>query len=309
MNWHQALSDFQMYLKIERGLSKNSIENYTLDIQAFQNFLNSEKINQTPIECTQEVVKKFIYETAKVLSSHTQARRIAGLRSFFDYLMFEKYRASNPTDLIETPKLGRKIPDVLSLNEIELLIEHLDLGHPQGHRNRAILETLYGSGLRVSELINLSLSNLFFKESLIRVTGKGNKQRLVPMGVISKKYLEIYVQNIRAIQKIQPECQDVVFLNRNGKKISRAMIFTIVRNAAYNVGIKKKISPHTFRHSFATHLLNNGADLNSVKDLLGHSSLAATQVYTNRSIDDMKNYKLLPGESPLMKKLNEKNFK
>jgi integrase/recombinase XerD len=281
VNWHQALSDFQMYLKIERGLSKNSIENYTLDILAFQNFLNSEKINQTPIECTQEVVKKFIYETAKVLSSHTQARRIAGLRSFFDYLIFEKYRVSNPTDLIETPKLGRKIPDVLSLNEIELLIEHLDLGHPQGQRNRAILETLYGSGLRVSELINLSLSNLFFKESLIRVTGKGNKQRLVPMGVIAKKYLKIYVQNIRAIQKIQPECQDVVFLNRNGKRLTRQMIFTLIRSLALKANIQKKIGPHTFRHSFATHLLENNADLRTIQILMGHESITTTEIYTH----------------------------
>jgi len=281
LNWDQAVLDYKMYLQIERGLSKNSVENYALDIKSFQNFLNSENINQTPIECNQKTVRKFIYETAKVLSSHTQARRIAGLRSFFDYLIFEKYRGSNPTDLIETPKLGRKIPDILSLNEIELLIEHLDLGHPQGYRNRAILETLYGSGLRVSELINLNLSNLFFKESLIRVTGKGNKQRLIPMGIIAKKYLEIYIYDIRALQKVHLEYQDIVFLNRNGRILTRQMIFTLIRSLALKANIKKKIGPHTFRHSFATHLLENDADLRTIQILMGHESITTTEIYTH----------------------------
>ncbi len=281
MNWQQALVDFRMYLKIERGLSENSIENYSLDIQAFQNFLVSKKIVETPLDCTHESVKQFVYETAKVLSANTQARRIAGLRSFFDYIVFENYRSTNPTDLIEVPKLGRKIPDVLSLKEIELLIKHVDLGHPQGNRNRAILETLYGSGLRVSELINLSLSNLFFKESLIRVMGKGNKQRLVPMGLVAKKYLKIYINEIRSIQKIQPEYHDLLFLNRNGKGLTRQMIFTLVRTYALNAGIQKKIGPHTFRHSFATHLLENGADLRTIQVLMGHESITTTEIYTH----------------------------
>lgn len=281
MNWQQAVTDYRMYLQIERGLSENSIENYCLDISAFQNFLNSKNLVETPVDCSEETIKQFIYETAKVLSVHTQARRIAGLRSFFDYLIFEKYRSSNPTDLIEAPKLGRKLPDLLSLNEIELLITHLDLGHPQGHRNRAILETLYGSGLRVSELVNLSLSNLFFNESLIRITGKGNKQRLVPMGVVAKKYLEIYIHDIRSINKIHPEYQDIVFLNRNGKRLTRQMIFTLIRSLATKANIQKKIGPHTFRHSFATHLLENGADLRSIQILMGHESITTTEVYTH----------------------------
>ena len=270
-----------MYLQIERGLSENSIENYTLDIQAFQKFLEIEKINISPLECEEEILKQFIYETAKALSPYTQARRIAGLRSFFDYLIFEKYRSSNPTDLIETPKLGRKLPDVLSIEEIELLIDHLDLQHPQGHRNRAILETLYGSGLRVSELIKLNLSNLFFKESLIRVTGKGNKQRLVPMGIIAKKYLNIYIEEVRTNHKIHTEFKDVLFLNRNGKGLTRQMIFTLIRTLAIKAGIKKKISPHTFRHSFATHLLENEADLRSIQILMGHESITTTEMYTH----------------------------
>ena len=281
MNWGQAVSDFQIYLQIERGLSENSIENYTLDIQAFQKFLEIGKINISPLECEEEILKQFIYETAKALSPYTQARRIAGLRSFFDYLIFEKYITSNPTDLIETPKLGRKLPDVLSIEEIELLIDHLDLQHPQGHRNRAILETLYGSGLRVSELIKLNLSNLFFKESLIRVTGKGNKQRLVPMGIIAKKYLNIYIEEVRTNQKIQTEFKDVLFLNRNGKGLTRQMIFTLIRTLAIKAGIKKKIGPHTFRHSFATHLLENEADLRSIQILMGHESITTTEMYTH----------------------------
>ena len=281
MNWGQAVSDFQMYLQIERGLSKNSIENYILDIQTFQKFLEIEKINISPLECEEEIIKQFIYETAKALSPYTQARRIAGLRSFFDYLIFEKYITSNPTDLIETPKLGRKLPDVLSIEEIELLIDHLDLQHPQGHRNRAILETLYGSGLRVSELIKLNLSNLFFKESLIRVTGKGNKQRLVPMGTIAKKYLNIYIEEVRTNQKIHSEFKDVLFLNRNGKGLTRQMIFTLIRTLAIKAGIKKKIGPHTFRHSFATHLLENEADLRSIQILMGHESITTTEMYTH----------------------------
>jgi integrase/recombinase XerD len=281
LNWGQAVSDFQMYLQIERGLSKNSIENYILDIQAFQKFLEIEKINISPLECEEEIIKQFIYETAKALSPYTQARRISGLRSFFDYLIFEKYITSNPTDLIETPKLGRKLPDVLSIEEIELLIDHLDLQHPQGHRNRAILETLYGSGLRVSELIKLNLSNLFFKESLIRVTGKGNKQRLVPMGIIAKKYLNIYIEEVRTNQKIHSEFKDVLFLNRNGKGLTRQMIFTLIRTLAIKAGIKKKIGPHTFRHSFATHLLENEADLRSIQILMGHESITTTEMYTH----------------------------
>ena len=270
-----------MYLQIERGLSENSIENYTLDIQAFQKFLEIEKINISPLECEEEIIKQFIYETAKALSPYTQARRISGLRSFFDYLIFEKYITSNPTDLIETPKLGRKLPDVLSIEEIELLIDHLDLQHPQGHRNRAILETLYGSGLRVSELIKLNLSNLFFKESLIRVTGKGNKQRLVPMGIIAKKYLNIYIEEVRTNQKIHTEFKDVLFLNRNGKGLTRQMIFTLIRTLAIKAGIKKKIGPHTFRHSFATHLLENEADLRSIQILMGHENITTTEMYTH----------------------------
>jgi integrase/recombinase XerD len=281
LNWKKAIADYQMYLKIERGLSESSIENYTLDVLGFEQFLINKNITKNPVNCDLSSVQTFIYQTAKSLSPNTQARRLSGLRSFFDYMIFESYRATNPTDLIEAPKLGRKLPDVLGLNEIDLLLEQIDLGHPQGYRNRAILEILYGSGIRVSELINLSLSNLFFEENLIRVTGKGNKQRLVPMGKLTKKFILFYINNFRVQQKIDSVYQDIVFLNRNGKILTRQMIFTIIKQLALKANIKKKIGPHTFRHSFATHLLENGADLRTIQILMGHENITTTEVYTH----------------------------
>ena len=281
MNWKKAIADYRMYLKIERGLSESSIESYTIDILGFEQFLIDENITKNPIDCDLSSVQTFIYETAKSLSPNTQARRLSGLRSFFDYMIFESYRASNPTDLIEAPKLGRKLPDVLGLNEIDLLLEQIDLAHPQGHRNRAMLEMLYGSGIRVSELVNLSLSNLFFEENLIRVTGKGNKQRLVPMGKLTKKFIIFYINEIRLQQKINSVYQDIVFLNRNGKILTRQMIFTIIKQLALKANIEKKIGPHTFRHSFATHLLENGADLRTIQILMGHENITTTEVYTH----------------------------
>lgn len=281
MNWKKAIADYRMYLKIERGLSESSIESYTLDVLGFEKFLIDENITKNPIDCDLSSVQTFIYETAKLLSPNTQARRLSGLRSFFDYMIFESYRVSNPTDLIEAPKLGRKLPDVLDLNEVDLLLEQIDLGHPQGFRNRAMLEMLYGSGIRVSELVNLSLSNLFFQENLIRVTGKGNKQRLVPMGKFTKKFILFYINNSRTQQNIDSVYQDIVFLNRNGKILTRQMIFTIIKQLALKADIKKKIGPHTFRHSFATHLLENGADLRTIQILMGHENITTTEVYTH----------------------------
>ena len=281
MNWKKAIADYRMYLKIERGLSESSIESYTLDVLGFEKFLIDENITKNPIDCDLSSVQTFIYETAKLLSPNTQARRLSGLRSFFDYMIFESYRVSNPTDLIEAPKLGRKLPDVLGLNEIDLLLEQIDLAHPQGYRNRAMLEMLYGSGIRVSELVNLSLSNLFFQENLIRVTGKGNKQRLVPMGKFTKKFILFYINNSRTQQNIDSVYQDIVFLNRNGKILTRQMIFTIIKQLALKADIKKKIGPHTFRHSFATHLLENGADIRTIQILMGHENITTTEVYTH----------------------------
>ena len=289
MNWKKAIADYRMYLKIERGLSESSIESYTIDVLGFEQFLINKNITKNPVNCDLSSVQTFIYETAKSLSPNTQARRLSGLRSFFDYMIFESYRASNPTDLIEAPKLGRKLPDVLGLNEIDLLLEQIDLAHPQGYRNRAMLEMLYGSGIRVSELVNLSLSNLFFEENLIRVTGKGNKQRLVPMGKLTKKFIIFYINEIRLQQKINSVYQDIVFLNRNGKILTRQMIFTIIKQLALKANIEKKIGPHTFRHSFATHLLENGADLRTIQILMGHENITTTEVYTHLDTKHLRN--------------------
>jgi integrase/recombinase XerD len=281
VNWEDAISDFKLYLKIERGLSENSIVNYGIDVNLFHEYLKINKIIISPLECKKEIVRGFIYDQSKINNSRTQARRISGIRSFFDYLIFESYTKLNPTDLIETPKIGRKLPDTLSLKEIICLIDNVDLVHPQGERNRAIIETLYASGLRVSELTQLTISNLYFKENLIKVFGKGNKQRLVPMGSYSKKYLKIYIENSRPTQSVSKENMDLVFLNRNGGNISRVMIFTIIKDLAIKSNINKTISPHTFRHSFATHLLENGADLKTIQILLGHENITTTEVYTH----------------------------
>ena len=281
MNWLEAISKFKMFLKIERGLSKNSIESYSSDLKSFYGFIKKNKLSENPKKCNGEIIKKYIYDQSKINSPKTQARRISSIRSFFDYLTFESFIKINPADLIETPKIGKKLPDSLSLNEIIKIINNIDLSHPQGIRNRAIIETLYGSGLRVTELISLKLSNLFFKENLIKVFGKGNKQRLVPMGKFSKKYLKIYIKDQRSKSKIIKNDSDTIFLNRNGSQISRIMIFKIVKELAIKSNIKKNISPHTLRHSFATHLIENGADLRTIQKLLGHENIITTEIYTH----------------------------
>ncbi|SHK43975.1 integrase/recombinase XerD [Maribacter aquivivus] len=279
MNWKHALKDYTVYLKLERGLSKNSIQSYTMDIEKLMSFLDAHAITTTPILIDKNTVQQFIYEIAKVVNPRSQARIISGLKSFFNYLIFEDYRKDNPLDLIESPKIGRKLPDTLSENEIDKLIGAIDLSSAQGERNRAMLETLYGCGLRVSELIGLKISDLFFEEDFIKVTGKGDKQRFVPISSVNKKYIDIYRNEIRVHLNIQEGFQDILFLNRRGKQLTRAMIFTIVKNLAVTINLNKSISPHTFRHSFATHLLENGADLRSIQQMLGHESITTTEIY------------------------------
>ena len=281
MNWKSSIQDYGIYLKIERGLSQHTVENYRMDVVALMDFMKLKGIAENPKNCSKETVQLFIYEESKFQSPHTQSRRISGLKSFFNFLIFEGYRKTAPTDLLENPKLGRKLPETLNVSEVETIISSIDLGNALGHRNRAIVETLYGSGLRVSELVELSLSNIFFKEDLIRVTGKGDKQRLVPLGNYSKKYIKIYIEEIRSQMKVAKEDSDILFLNRNGKKLTRAMIFIIVKKQAQKAGIYKSISPHTFRHSFATHLLENGADLRTIQLMMGHESITTTEVYTH----------------------------
>ncbi|SHF45232.1 integrase/recombinase XerD [Arenibacter palladensis] len=279
MKWNQALHDFQHYLNLERGLSKNSISNYVLDVEKLILFLESHQIVETPINIDKSTVQQFIYELAKNVNPRSQARVISGLKSFFNYLVFEDYRQDNPMELIESPKVGRKLPDTLSEVEINTLIGAIDLSKPEGERNRAILETLYGCGLRVSELLDLKLSDLYFEEDFIKVTGKGDKQRFVPISEINKKYINIYRKEIRSHMTIKKGAEDVLFLNRRGNKLTRAMIFTLIKQLAQDIGLQKSISPHTFRHSFATHLLQNGADLRAIQQMLGHESITTTEVY------------------------------
>ncbi len=279
MTWKDAIRDYTLYLKIERGLSKNSIENYARDVSKLVNYLQSSKIAESPITISESTVQQFIYELAKNVNARSQSRAISGLRSFFDYLIFEDYRKDNPTVLLETPKIGRKLPDTLSQVEIDQIITQVDLSHPQGQRNKTILETLYSCGLRVTELVTLQLSDLFFEEGFIRVIGKGDKQRFVPINLETQKLILIYLNQVRNHMQPQKGFEDTIFLNRRGKQLTRTMVFLIIKELTEKAGIKKKVSPHTFRHSFATHLLENGADLRSIQQMLGHESITTTEIY------------------------------
>lgn len=288
MNWNNALKDYQHYLRLERGLSDNSVASYTFDIEKLINFDQTFDKPAGPLEIHEDQLQEFIYEISRTMSARSQSRIISGLKSFFNYLVFEGYRTVNPLELTETPRIGRNLPDTLSTQEIDTLIAAIDLSQPQGERNRAILETLYSCGLRVSELTNLSLSDLFFEEGFIRVTGKGNKQRFVPISKDTVKYIKGYKNDIRKHIKIKPEARDTLFLNRRGAKLTRAMIFTIIKRLAEQVGFQKKISPHTLRHSFATHLLQNGADLRAIQQMLGHESITTTEIYVHTDRTHLK---------------------
>lgn len=279
MTWQQALDDFKNYLLLERGLAENSVLNYSLDIRKLINYLEVNSIAISPEKISEEILQQFIYEVAKVVNARSQSRIISGLKSFFIYMIFEGYRDNNPMELIESPKIGRKLPDTLSIDEIDKLINSVDLSTKEGERNQAIIETLYGCGLRVSELIDLKLSDLFFKEGFIKVTGKGNKQRFVPIGEVTQQYISEYIGHSRTLVPLKKKASDVLFLNRRGNMLTRAMIFTIVKNLAVAADLLKNISPHTFRHSFATHLLENGADLRAIQQMLGHESITTTEIY------------------------------
>ena len=283
MKWQQAIKDYKNYLQIERGLSNNSIVNYTYDIKKLISYLEEHNLSISPVKISNETIKQFIYEISKTANPRSQARLISGLRNFFDYLVFENYRDTNPLDLIESPRIGRKLPDTLSVTDIDNLINAIDLSYQYkgvnlGERNRAILETLYSCGLRVSELTELKISDLFFDEGFIKVTGKGDKQRFVPIGETTQKYIKIWI-DIRNHIDVQADSKDILFLNYKGKKLTRAMIFTIIKSLVEKIGLNKMVSPHTFRHSFATHLLENGADLRAIQMMLGHESITTTEIY------------------------------
>lgn len=275
------IKQYQSYLRIERGLSENTVENYTLDLFRLVSFLETHNIRSAPETLSEDEVQQFVYSISKTLSPRTQSRMISGLRSFFTWMVFEKYRDDNPMELIETPRLGRKLPDTLTVDEIDALIAAIDLSSPEGERNRAMLETLYGCGLRVSELVALRISDLFFEEGFIKVTGKGNKQRFVPIAPVTMKYIDNYRSTARIHLNVKRGAEDTLFLNRRGSGLTRAMVFTIIRKLAGEIGLRKTISPHTFRHSFATHLLENGADLRSIQQMLGHESITTTEIYVH----------------------------
>ena len=277
--WEKYFKLYLNYLRLERGLSPRTIENYHFDLCKLKDFFDANQLNENPIQITYDTLQHFLYETSKHISSRSLARLISALKGFFSYLALEEFRTDHPMQLAETPKIGRKLPQVLSTSEIDALIEAIDLSTPEGQRNKAILETLYGCGLRVSELVELKISDLFFEEGFIRVTGKGNKQRLIPIPELSQKYILMYKNEIRVHKTIERKHSDVLFLNRRGKPLTRAMIFTIIKQLAKEISLPKNISPHTFRHSFASHLLENGADLRAIQLMLGHESITTTEIY------------------------------
>ena len=280
MSWESTILGFKNYLTIERSLSTNSVDAYIRDVKKLADFAREKE--KTELEIKRSDLSEFIYNISKSgVATRSQSRIISGIKAFYKYLIMEDYITMDPTELLESPKIGMKLPDTLSIKEIDRLIAAIDLSKAEGERNRAILEMLYSCGLRVTELITLKLSNVSFVEGFIKVVGKGNKERLAPIGNTSLKYLNIYINEVRNHQKIQKGHEDIIFLNRRGKQLTRVMIFTIIKKLAEKIGLKKNISPHTFRHSFATHLIQGGADLRAVQEMLGHESITTTEIYTH----------------------------
>lgn len=282
MNWTGAINGFKAYLKLEKGLSANSIDAYLRDIRKLEEFITELEEDVPPEKVTQDLLNRFVanlYE--RKLNDRSQARIISGVRAFYKFMLMEDLMDRDPTELIEGPKLSRKLPDTLSYEEIVQLIGALDLSTPEGTRNKAMLETLYSCGLRVTELVELRISCLHFDADFIRVIGKGDKERLIPIGSDAQKYINIYRTEVRNHILIKPGQDDFLFLNRRGSKLSRISVFNIIKDAALKAGIKKSISPHTFRHSFATHMIERGADLRAVQQMLGHESITTTEIYTH----------------------------
>ncbi len=288
MHWQRAIQGFRTYLQLERSFSSNTVEAYIRDVTQLEHFCIDLGID-SPIEASTFTLKTFVHQIAELgLSANTQSRMVSGVRAFYKYLLLEDQIETDPSNLLETPKIGRKLPETLSQIEVEELIKAVDLSKPEGERNRTILETLYSSGLRVSELVELKISAIYFNEGFMRILGKGSKERLVPLGGIASKRISDYIRQIRVHTNIQKGAEDHVFLNRRGAPLSRVMIFNIVKQAAVSAGIKKNISPHTLRHSFATHLVEGGADLRAVQDMLGHQSITTTEIYTHLDRDYLR---------------------
>mgnify|MGYP003950400319 FL=1 len=280
MSWESSILGFKSYLQVERSLSVNSVDAYIRDVKKLASFSKSKEINE--LDISKSDLSDFVSAISKEgVSARSQSRIISGIKAFYKYLIMEDYITADPTQLLESPKIGMKLPDTLSIEEIDKLIAAIDLSKAEGERNRAMLEILYSCGLRVTELITLKLSNVSFVEGFIKVIGKGDKERLAPIGKTALKYLNIYIGEVRNHQDIQKGHEDIIFLGRRGKQLTRVMIFTIIKQLAERIGLKKKISPHTFRHSFATHLIQGGADLRAVQEMLGHESITTTEIYTH----------------------------
>ena len=289
MSWNLHITQFKNYLKLERALATNSIDAYTRDVTKLMEFLDmSKKIHDPlqvkPIDLLDFI--KFIHELG--LSPHSQARIVSGIKGFYKYLSYENFISTDPSELLELPRLGRKLPDTLSIHEIDLLFEAIDMSKASGPRDRAMAETLYSAGLRVSELVNLKISNIYDDVGFLRILGKGNKERLTPIGKSALKFIKSYQYEVRNHVHIKPGHEDYLFLNKLGNRISRVSIFTLIKNLALRAGIRKNISPHTFRHSFATHLIEGGADLRAVQEMLGHESITTTEIYTHLDRDYLK---------------------
>ena len=289
MSWKAYISGFKSYLKLERSLSENSVQAYLHDIALLDRFLLFKELKRTPADLQLNELQEFLQWINEIgMGARSQARIISGVKAFFKYCLLENIVTNDPSQLLETPRLGRKLPDTLSIDDINQLIEAIDLSKAEGTRNKAILETLYSCGLRVSELVNLKLSNLHMEIGFVKVTGKGDKERLVPMGSVAIKFIKIYLNEIRNHQKIASGAEDVVFLNKRGNRLTRVMIFTIIKQLSHKINLKKSISPHTFRHSFATHLIEGGADLRAVQEMLGHESITTTEIYTHLDRDFLR---------------------
>ncbi|MDD5571672.1 MAG: site-specific tyrosine recombinase XerD [Bacteroidales bacterium] len=289
MNWNSYIKGFESYLKLEKSLSSNSIDAYTHDIAKLVQFIELKKQELNPEKVELSHLKNFIKWVNELgITATSQARIISGIKAFYKYLLLEDIVKSSPAELLEAPKTGRKLPDILSIEEIDKLIAAIDLSKPEGERNKAMLETLYSCGLRVSELINMKISNVFFDAGFIKITGKGDKERLVPVGSVAKKLLKSYIRNVRSHISILKGNEDFVFLNKRGSKLTRVMVFMIIKQLSSKIGLKKKISPHTFRHSFATHLIERGADLRAVQEMLGHESITTTEIYTHLDRDFLR---------------------
>lgn len=282
MKWSILVNDFENYLRLEKGLSENTVLAYVKDVEKLQNY--AEEFNKSADSIAYDDLNAFVSGLFDIgLSARSQARIVSGIKQFYEFLILENHLTKNPTLLLEPPKIGRKLPEVLTIDEIDQLIAAIDLSKNEGHRNKAILETLYCCGLRVSELCDLKISQIFINEGFIRVIGKGNKERLVPLANSVLKELGLYYSAMRNQLEIAKGHEDFVFLNRRGKQLTRVMIFTIIKDLTEKAGIRKTVSPHTFRHSFATHLLEGGANLRAIQDMLGHESILTTEIYTHVS--------------------------